>query len=883
MKQKITPNGDPLESTETANLGEILDIFNTDQRGDYIKFDATSEIKLAKTSAGDVRNTRISPWILSFAELEKFLATPIVGEKNGTYFVRATGENRSDFELAEYSGVLILDGDSRIADDGEILDGCVSMQDVHGLLVYLAVPHIIYPSHSCFSSLEKLNHKDEALRSAGKTPKNRGGVSHYNFYKWRLLIPCRYEKQQLKYLVNFFIKILNKNDLSVADVPENCRWSQPWFLPRVDKELELDFSLHTFSLLEGYSLSASKIIDLVVAESPVNVHNHHQKEQDLVAGFVSPITAFNIANNVRHVLEENGYTACGHNRYIRPGSVSGQAGLSVLKDEITGIEYAYSFGGDVLNDGKRHDAFDVFRLLQHDGDLKAALAWDPEITDHNLQQRQLEHESNVINSFDAANTFEAPALVGCDSRDGNTDTRPLTEVGNAMRFLDKHQADARFVVGTKNSWLIWKDGSWIWSKDGAIITEMMFSIPGGIYQEASRHLRDAGLFIKWARTSQKNTTIDNTISLLSSKSEIRVSLAFIDSNPYLVGIDNARMAIDLRTGVARNADQADLITKTLGVNQLGNSAEAIRWSLFLNQVFNGDQELIDWLKRYMGYLLTGAVDEQIVVFGFGLGANGKSVLAEILRYIMADYSRVMAPETIGESRRSAGAAAPDLMVLLGARLAISTETEDGLAFNESLVKLMTGGDAITARGLYKDNVEFKPQFKLLIFGNHKPIVKGTDHGIWRRIRLLPFTQTFDGANRDPNLLETLKNEAPHILAWMVEGCLEWQRLGLSNLPKVIADATAEYRAEQDLIGHWLDECCVVGNMESATIAEAYLSYTNWASRSGLKPCSKIALTRRLEERGFEKDRNRSAWHWCGFGINQAACWDAMEAEAKLVV
>jgi len=233
---------------------------------------------------------------------------------------------------------------------------------------------------------------------------------------------------------------------------------------------------------------------------------------------------------------------------------------------------------------------------------------------------------------------------------------------------------------------------------------------------------------------------------------------------------------------------------------------------------------------------------------------------------MGDYARSVAPETLTDTKRQAGGATPDLADLMGCRLATSTETEDGSVLAESRIKQMTGGDMLTVRKLYCAPFEFVPAFKLFMVGNHKPIIKGTDHAIWRRVRLIFFGVTFDASNGDPKLLEKLKFEAPHILAWMVEGCLEWQRRGLSDVPKVVAEQTADYRESQDVIGEWLAEKTIAKRDAETSIAELYANYVEWADGTGLKPMSRVALGRRMTERGHISCRNAVGRAWRGIAI-----------------
>jgi P4 family phage/plasmid primase-like protien len=266
-------------------------------------------------------------------------------------------------------------------------------------------------------------------------------------------------------------------------------------------------------------------------------------------------------------------------------------------------------------------------------------------------------------------------------------------------------------------------------------------------------------------------------------------------------------------------------------------------------------------------LLTGDRSEQIIVFFFGLGANGKSVFADAIHYILGDYARTVASETLIESKRTAGSATPDIAALIGARLALASETEDGAALAESLIKSMSGDGTMTARALYSSPIEFIPQFKLLILGNHKPIIKGNDYGIWRRVCLVPFKHTFSGESRDSKLLDKLKNEAPHILAWMVEGCLDWRRQGLEKIPNTIKIATEEYRQEQDLIGNWLSECCILSQDRETLTTDLYSNYKEWALRNGLRPASNVSLGRRLSERGLQCRKSNSKKYLIGIALD----------------
>ena len=237
--------------------------------------------------------------------------------------------------------------------------------------------------------------------------------------------------------------------------------------------------------------------------------------------------------------------------------------------------------------------------------------------------------------------FNMPALLGVDARDGTKTSRPLSELGNAARLTDKYSGDM-YYVPQANAWLIWRNEAWGWNVDGAEVRRLATLLPDQIYSEGSLYLNNADLFAKWARMSQKEKTIKSTVSLLKDADIVRLSLSSVDADLFKAGINNSKQVLYLKEGIVRSSKQSDLITKSLGVNYIGKASKAVRWLEFLNQVFENDVELIDWIKRFCGYMLTGSTEEHILIFCFGLGANGKSVFGDILRFILGDYARAIA-------------------------------------------------------------------------------------------------------------------------------------------------------------------------------------------------------------------------------------------------
>jgi len=258
-------------------------------------------------------------------------------------------------------------------------------------------------------------------------------------------------------------------------------------------------------------------------------------------------------------------------------------------------------------------------------------------------------------------------------------------------------------------------------------------------------------------------------------------------------------------------------------------------------------DVIGFIQRAVGYALTGCTSEQVLFFLYGLGANGKTTLIEVLRALLGDYAMQASFATFAE-RRGDGPR-NDVARLAGARLVAASEAGEGTRFDEGLIKQLTGSDAVTARFLYGEDFEFHPAFKLVLAANHKPAIRGTDRAIWRRIHLVPFTVTIPEGERDPQLLGKLTAELPGILRWALDGCLAWQRDGL-GAPVAVRSATLRYREEMDTIGAFLDEACRLHASGRVRAGALYPRYQAWCERVGERALSQRKLGERLAERGL---------------------------------
>ena len=254
-----------------------------------------------------------------------------------------------------------------------------------------------------------------------------------------------------------------------------------------------------------------------------------------------------------------------------------------------------------------------------------------------------------------------------------------------------------------------------------------------------------------------------------------------------------------------------------------------RWLKFLDEVCNGDKDLVHYLQKCVGYSLTGSVKEQCAFFLYGLGNNGKSTFLETIADMLGDYASNAQPDTIMMRKFGDNGSGSDIARLRSARLVTTEEPTEGVRLNEGLIKQLTGGGKVTCRFLYGDEFEYAPEFKIWIATNHKPIIQGTDVGIWRRIRLIPFEVNIPADKVDKQLKYKFREEMPQILRWAVEGCMMYHREGLEP-PKCVQDSTAEYKAEMDLIATFMEACVVIDytSMETIPANELYSVYAEWA-------------------------------------------------------
>lgn len=429
----------------------------------------------------------------------------------------------------------------------------------------------------------------------------------------------------------------------------------------------------------------------------------------------------------------------------------------------------------------------------------------------------------------------------------------LTEVGNAERLVHFHGDKLRYCMEFEE-WLIW-DGR-AWKKDHKkLIERIAINTFRMMYQEAGRENDDNRRrdLTRWAQSSERSAVLLNSID--RTKAFFPVLQADLNRDPFQFNCENG--VIDLRTGELLGHDVSYLITNQSNV-RFDPDAECPTWMNFLESVMKGKtgnvkHELIEFLQKAIGYALTGDTSEQVAFFLWGNGRNGKSTFINTIKELIGDYGKQTNPDTF-TSKIHEGGINNDIARLSDARFVSAVESEDGQRLSESLIKQLTGGEPITARFLRKEFFEFVPAFKIFFTTNHKPIIKGNDEGIWRRIRLIPFTVTIPKEEVDTRLPEKLRAELPGILNWAVKGCLKWQQEGLGE-PTEIKQATQGYKDEMDILGYFLNEHCVEKTNARISVKELYERYREWCKDTGEYEISQRKFNRRIEERGYLKKRS----------------------------
>jgi len=431
-----------------------------------------------------------------------------------------------------------------------------------------------------------------------------------------------------------------------------------------------------------------------------------------------------------------------------------------------------------------------------------------------------------------------------------------TDAANGQRLSEAHAENLAW-VSTMKSWMVF-DGT-RWAGDAACrVQEACVTVSRNLYNEAiANHDGNArNDLLKWAKTSLSKPRLE--AMEWAARPQLARSRSDFDSDPWLLNVGNG--TIDLRTGTLKEHDAADLITRIVPVNY-DPEATCPRWETFLDEVLNGDPELVSFFQKAVGYTLTGDVSEQCFFLLHGSGRNGKSVAVEVVQRVVGDYGRPIEMRALLQKRSVSEAVRNDLAALAGCRLAFAAEVNRTAAFDEALVKSLTGTDKITARFLFQEFFDFTPSFKLWLAVNHLPRITGTEEAIWRRVRLIPFNVTIPPARQERNLADQIwKEESSGILAWAVRGCMAWQEQNL-HLPEVVRKAIEAYRATSDPMTAFLGATCANSTSISwrkprgfVECRELYNSYQVWCLENGEAPMSIKEVGQALREHGYSVEQ-----------------------------
>src|SRR5215510_5959800 len=443
----------------------------------------------------------------------------------------------------------------------------------------------------------------------------------------------------------------------------------------------------------------------------------------------------------------------------------------------------------------------------------------------------------------------------------------FTDTTNAYRLLTDYGKDIRFNSLWKK-WLVWNGTHWELD-DGYLIQDKGLKMIRGIFRELlnTSDIRDRIEIEKHAIQSESNRRRKALIEVASWIPELNVKTDSLDKNPWLFNVRNG--TINLKTGEIKEPNTDDLITRIANVEHNPN-ADCPAWKKFIMEIMNYNAELIHFIQNAAGWAITGDTSEQTMFILFGTGANGKSTFLNTIMNLLGDYAIATPTETF--MRKSGEQITNDIARLRGTRFVTTTEAEHGRRLSEPLIKQITGNDRMTARFLYGEYFNFVPTFKIWMATNHKPVIKGTDHGIWRRIKLIPFITCIEEENQDKHLEQKLMAEGSGVLKWLIEGAMRWCREGLKT-PNIIISATAEYRAEMDVIGNFIKECCVLKEGVTIRSRELFRCYQDWCNENNERASSERFFGLRLKELGLGQKRNTDGRYWQGICLRvYAGCF-----------
>jgi putative DNA primase/helicase len=442
-------------------------------------------------------------------------------------------------------------------------------------------------------------------------------------------------------------------------------------------------------------------------------------------------------------------------------------------------------------------------------------------------------------------------IIALDAARGQ-DARPpeFSDEALALRFAELHADHLRYVAAWSR-WLSW-DGT-RWQFDDTLAA---YDLARKVCRVAAAKCNKA----KLASVLASAKTVAAVERLAKADRRLAATVDQWDTDAWLLNTPSG--VVDLRTSEQHPHRPNRYMTKITAVAPDG-ACPTPTWCAFLDRITDGDADLIAFLQRMAGYALTGTTQEHALFFLYGVGANGKSTFLNAITGVAGDYHRTAPIETFTAAQTERHPT--DLAGLRGARLVTATETEEGRRWAEAKIKALTGGDKIAARFMRQDFFEYTPQFKLVIAGNHKPGLRSVDEAIRRRFNLVPFNVVIPSEERDKSLGNRLRAEWPGVLAWMIDGCIEWQERGLAP-PEAVTCATAAYLEAEDAIAAWLDEVGARDVNAWEATKTLFASWKAWADNAGEHAGTMKRFVQNLEARGLTPERRTHARGFRGFRI-----------------
>jgi putative DNA primase/helicase len=440
-----------------------------------------------------------------------------------------------------------------------------------------------------------------------------------------------------------------------------------------------------------------------------------------------------------------------------------------------------------------------------------------------------------------------------------------TDVGNAARLAFYCGSEFRYVPAWE-CFITWRGTHWEPDAAGVGVIELAkMAIKQGLDQEAKDAVDDAQkkTIRKWQFASQSRARLEAMVALVKGVAGVAEDHTKLDAEPWLFNCKNG--TLDLRTGKLRKHSRLDLLTKCSAV-KFDAGASATRWEKFLTKVLPS-KAVRGFLQRFLGYCLTGDVSERMFVVMHGGGRNGKSVFLRTVQDVMGPYGCSMPPGLL--LAREGEAHPTEIADLFGKRAVFGAEMRKGRVFDEEQTKRITGNDRLKARRMREDYWEYNPTHKLVIAANHKPRVKDATDSFWDRLALIPFEVRIKDNEVDRSLPSKLEKEWSGVLAWLVRGCLEWQRNGLAA-PKEVRDATEEYRKDEDRIGQFLTEVCRFVRSERTTNRELAREVRAWCTSQNIYALNSRDLGDRLVERGCERVAIGKDRGWRGLTVHRSS-------------